>query len=236
MKWFHVGLAAASLLLTLSTTAKAQQVPEYSVSRLQNKATLTMRSGDFRFEEVLSPTAFAFTIAYGGDRVQIAGDDRGALSVARGDRTHTLNMTVVDAGQLRELRVSLGRSPALRELERVAQAERAAESKYATFLLNAHALLSTVQGEMRATGDFIARAMGQRAGGFKTVAERGSVRADDCWDGYVRSVLRYTYELEVCIGEARSRFNPILTAWCGYEYNLKATLAGYRLLDCAGFP
>ena len=236
MKWLDVGLAAAGVLLTVSTMATAQGMPEYSVARLHHKVILTVQHGEFRFEEVLSPRAFGFTIEFGRDRVQIAGDDRGALAVMRGSRKHAVDMAVASEAQLRELRAGLADSPALRELERVADAARQTESRYAALLQNANALVRTVQGDMRANDDLIVQALAQREGGFKTVAARGSVGADDCWDGYVRSVLRYIYELEVCVGEARSRFNPILTAWCGYEYNLNATLAGYRLLDCSGVP
>lgn len=234
MKLFHVGLGAASLVLMLTTTTTAQGLPEYSVSRLSDtSAALTVRNGDFRFEEVLSPTTFAFTIEVARDRVQVAGDDKGELIVVRGNRRHVLNMTVASDIHLREVRALLTGSPALAELERVARAERNTASKYAVFLQNAHALVRTVQGDMRATGALIVAAMARRSTGYVTVAQRRT-RADECWDGYVQSVLRYTYELEACVNEWRSRFNPAITAWCGYEYNIKATLAGWLLLDCHG--
>jgi hypothetical protein len=234
MKWLHLGLATAGFVLTLSTSATAQPAPQYAVSRQGDKARLTMRSGEFRFEQVLSPTAFAFTIESGRDRVQIVGDHRGELRVLRGDVTRALNMAIASDEQLRELRAWLDDSIALRELGRVASEERQAKSRYAAFVENAHALVRTLQGDLRATGDLIVQRMARRSAGFQTVAQ--SRRADECWDGYSRSVLRYTYELEACVNEARSRFNPIITAWCGYEYNIKATLAGYWLLDCNGIP
>jgi hypothetical protein len=219
----------------LTTTTTAQVMPEYSVSRVPNRATLTVRTGSFRFEEVLSPTAFAFTIESGRDRVQMAGDQNGELVVIRGDRKHVLNMAVASDAHRRELRVLLDDSPALAELAHVADATRNADSKYATFLENANALVRTVQGDVSATRALVVQAMARPAGGFKTGAQRGT-RADDCWDGYTRAVIRYTYELEACIREARERFNPLMTAWCGYQYNIKATLAGYWLLDCEGIP
>ena len=114
MKLVHVGLGAASLVLMLTTTTTAQGLPEYSVSRLSDtSAGLTVRSGDFRFEEMLSPTTFAFTIEVARDRVQLAGDDKGELIVVRGNRRHVLNMAVASDIHLREVRVLLTGSPAL---------------------------------------------------------------------------------------------------------------------------
>lgn len=174
-------------MLMLTTTTTAEVMPEYSVSRLPNEATLTVQAGDFRFEEVLSPTAFALTIESARDRVQMAGDHHGELVVIRGDRKHVLNMAVASDAHRRELRALLADAPALDELARVANAAREADSKYATFLENANALVRTVQGDVRATRDLVVQAMAP-------------------------------------------------TAWCGYEYNIKATLAGYWLLDCNGIP
>jgi hypothetical protein len=231
MKSFHVGLGAASLMLMLATTATAQGVPEYSVSRRSdNRAALTVRSGDFRFEELLSPTKFAFTIEFAGDRVQVAGDDNGELMVVRGNRQHVLNMVAASDVHLREVRALLTGSPALKELERVANVSSNTASKYAALLQNAHALVRTVQGDLHATGRVVVQGMAQQSGGYRVVAQQ--LRPDECWDGYRRSVLRYTYELESCVNEWRTRFNPAITAWCGYEYNIKATLAGFWLLSC----
>jgi hypothetical protein len=100
-------------------------------------------------------------------------------------------------------------------------------------LQRANAMIHAISGDTRATGAMVVQAMARPAMAFRPVAQRS--RADECWDGYTRSVLRYTYEYEGCVREARDLWwEAWRLAWCAYEYDLKATLAGFWLLDCNG--
>lgn len=232
MKWSHVGLAAL-VLCVLSGTAAAQRAVEYSVSRDADKATLTVTSGDFRFEETLSPTTFAFTLARGGDIVRVAGDQRGLVKVRRGERVETVNMALASLEDLRRVRGVFGDSSTIRELQEVSDASRMSKSAYAPLLQRANAMIHAISGDTRATGAMVVQAMARPVMAFRPVAQRG--RADECWDGYTRAVLRYTYEYEGCVREARDLWWEVWRlAWCAYEYDLKATLAGFWLLDCNG--
>jgi hypothetical protein len=232
MKWSHVGLAAV-VLCVLSGTAAAQRGVEYSVSRDADKATLTVTSGDFRFEETLSPTTFAFTLTRGGDVVRVTGDQRGLVKVVRGERAERVNMARASLDDLRRVRAMLSDSATLHELQAVSGVSSATKSPFASLLQSASAMIHAIQGDTRATGAMVVQVMARPPIAFRPAAQRG--RADECWDGYTRAVLRYTYEYEGCVREARDLWWELWRlAWCAYEYDLKATLAGFWLLDCNG--
>jgi hypothetical protein len=236
MKWSLIGVVGAIVFLSLNDMAVAgQAVPSFSVSREAGKARLTVTAGDLRFEETLTPVTFDIKIVGDGDIVRLAGDKSGDVEISRGQRTYKVRMAAVTEAELRTVRAMLAGSEALRQLEVVTADARAQGSKYASLLQSANALLRIVQGDARATGELVVQAMAQQPIGVRAIAQRS--RADDCWDGYTRAVLRYTYEYEGCVREAQDRWWEVYRlAWCAYEYDLKATLAGFWLLDCSGFP
>jgi hypothetical protein len=234
MKWSQIGIAGALAVIGLSGTAYAgPDAPAISVARASGKATLVVKAGDLRFEETLTPSTFDLSVVLGNDMVRLSGNQTGDIEVTRARRTYKTSMTTASPAQLGVVRGILGDSPALRALQAVVDEARVAGGRYAGLLHSANALLRIVQGDPRATGDLVVLAMAQQPGGFRTIAQRQ--RADDCWDGYARAVLRYTYEYEACVREARDRWWEVYRlAWCAYEYDLKATLAGFWLLDCSG--
>jgi hypothetical protein len=69
------------------------------------------------------------------------------------------------------------------------------------------------------------------------VPARQRLSPSQCWDTYSRDVVKFTYDLQSCLASLSGNWwNPLHTAWCAYEYNLKSSLAGIWLLDCYGVP
>jgi hypothetical protein len=231
MKWSHFGLAAAFTAVLMGGTAAAQ-APVFKVSKARGQATLTAAAGDFRFVESLTPTTFDITVVRGADAVRVTGNANSEVQVRRGARARNVNLTLASNADSNAVRAMLADSPALNALEAFSESTVAKGSQYAPVLRAAVALLAMLRGETAATLS-LARSMAPASSGLVSVAAPS--RASDCWDGYARSVVRYTYELEGCLREARD--NPWQVwrpHWCGTEYDLKVLLAGYWLLTCSG--
>ncbi len=210
--------------------ARGLEDPRVTTTRGDGRVTVTMAYRKLVVRETLSSSTFDVTVADPSDAVRFAGDASGRLRVERNGRVVVLAMTTATLTDAAAVKALLAGSSALATFDEAMRTEWA-QTREATLFASAHATVGLLQGNTHRLRALVKRF--RQDGEFRLIAAAQSGPAG-CWDSYERDVIKYTYELEQCIQDAADSWNPFGVAWCAYEYNLKATLAFYWLLDCSG--
>ncbi len=238
-----VGMVAVAVvcLAPIVASAAGEATPRFRAVRGNGQITISVEAEGMAVKERISSQAFDLTISQKGDTVRFTGVVDGHVTVERGGRTNGFSMRDPLSRDFALVGQIVAASPALRQFGAVAASVRGRNDAGARVLTMAHEMVGLIQGNGQAVRETIGRATPPAGVGFTTVAQRtrddgGAYGPSSCWVPYQRDVVRYTYELEGCMREARDSRNPLATAWCAYEYDLKATLAFYWLLDCNGYP
>jgi hypothetical protein len=229
-----LGVVVAVMVVWGPVTAAAQsaEVPRVAVTRRADRVTITARTSALRVSETVTRAGFELTLSDGRDAAAIAGDAAGRVSVRRGGRTLQLSLRQGSAAEVEAVRRLLGGSSAVAAFGRLLQSPWGRTSKEALAFASAHAIATLLQGERAPLTAIVQRL---RVSQEPQIVRVRQMTASMCWRSYERDVLMYTYELENCIAQASNSLNPLSSAWCSYEYNLKATLAFVWLLDCSGY-
>lgn len=231
-----VGLAVAAALVCLPASGQAQGgTPRIKVARAGGHTTVTLTSGALQASQRLSTSSFALTLAAAGDEVRFAGDLEGRIVLQRaGDQVRIALASATGADMAAAARLLAG-STALASFDDVINSAWGRSDRNAALFAAAHAMLAAVQGRATAVQSVVrqmAASDGTASGGIRLVRQSSPMM---CWRSYERDVIAYTYQLEACMEWARESWNPVATAFCAYEYNLKTSLAFIWLLDCHGY-
>jgi hypothetical protein len=228
-----VGMAATLMVTFLPTMIAAQPItePTVTVARRDGQVTITAKAQPLVISQALTTSAFDLTVSDGRDTAQISGDVQGHVRIVRAGRRVAVSLATATPADAASTRAVLAGSSALKAFDRLMATAWARSSKDALIFASAHAIVGLLQGDvapLRAVVGRLQREVGPR------LVRAAQTTASWCWRAYERDVVNYTYELEECIRAASESFNPISSAWCGYSYNLKASLAFIWLLDCSG--
>lgn len=222
----------AAIASTATAYAQTDDRPQVQAVRQAGGAILTLTAGDLRVTQTLGANRLDLHIAGNGDAVRIAGDVEGQVVVVRGDERHAFSMKRATEADQRIVRALLTGSAALEAFQRTMQSRWARASKEAGLFTSAHALVDVLRGNSHVVSH-MAAAQAAPAASVMPVGQK--MTPDMCWNIYAHDVLKFTYDLEACMAEASNSLNPLRTAWCSYEYNIKASLSVIWLLDCYGW-
>lgn len=228
-----MGLAVVGALL-LTPWAAAAAEPEFTSSRDGKRATMTLKTGGLTVIQTLSPAVLHFEVARAGDRVRVTGDLDGRVTVERAGTRRVVSMRGDQDGR-RAIHALVSDSSALAEFEALMQSPWARSSRDAVFFVSTREWLRVVQGESFDIAQMLATAApAATPAGIRLIGQRSPAQ---CWDTYAQDVVKFTYDLQACLSQAAANWwNPLHTAWCAYEYNLKSSLSAFWLLDCYRVP
>lgn len=231
MNGMVIGVGVVAWLAASPTwaTAEPDSTPQIKVSHASGKKTVTLTVDRLRVSQRVSRSTFALTIAEGADVIHFSGDTAGLVVVQRAGQTVRFGLRTATPADVTAASSLLAASPALARFERFVESPWAKSTRGAAVFVSAHAMLSAVQG--RASG--VQRIVRSMSSGTATGIRRVD-SPEGCWNTYQADVIGYTYQLEACLADASNSWNPLATAWCAYEYDLKAMLAFMWLLDCSG--
>jgi hypothetical protein len=233
-----VGVAAMAMVAAMTVAPDVSQAqtsadrPRLEITRGDGRVTISARARDLTVTQTLRPVGFDLRIVLGRDLVRVNGDTAGRVRVERTGRSLALSMAGATVEQAAEVRSLLAGSTALAAFDALVASEWARTTREAVVFHSAHAIVALLRGDQRPLQAFVRRV---KAGREVRLIAIGQMTAHECWRSYERDVLRYTYELEICLADASNSLNPLTSAWCAYEYNLKTTLAFIWLLDCSGY-
>ena len=225
-----VAMAAVSMLMT--TTAAASTQPEINVNRSGEARTVTLRAGDLEVTQTLGSRRLDLQLRSGDDEVTFTADLDGRVAIRRGDAQATFSVRSATEQDQARLNALIGNSPALVAFDELIESGWAQQAEVATVFRTAREVLRVLQTDHRTIEPIVwSRPLSTPT--VMRVAQRLSPA--QCWSTYNRDVVYFTYQLQSCLaGVGAQWWNPLATAWCGYEYNLKSSLAAVWLLDCYG--
>jgi hypothetical protein len=224
-----VRLVLSAALLALPALAAAQSEPRVSATKGQQQTTITLQSGRLHVMQTLGAELVDLRVTDGSDTVRFTGDLAGRVTLQRGGKRHTLSVRNATASDQAVLAALLAGSTALRAFDGVMETEWGRSAKPAAPFRSARALVAIFRGDYKPT--VVVAAMASPPVSMIPVRRDGP---DACWTAYTHTVVRYTYDLESCVAEARDSWNPFHLAWCAYEYDIKTSLAFAWMLDCYG--
>ena len=211
----------------------ASNDPDIRVVREAGGATITLRAGTLRVTQTLSRAALQIEIAQEDDVMRFAGDLEGRVSIERGGRRHSFLMRTGGREDQMAFNNLANASRALAAFDTLLQSPWGRTAPAARAFSSTRELIRVVQGEAGTVGQMSAPPPAMAS--LAPVKQRLS--PSQCWDTYARDVTKFTYDLQSCLGAVYANWwNPLHTAWCAYEYNLKSSLAAIWLLDCYGVP
>lgn len=222
-----IGVVMGVALIATPVATAAQSVPEVKATRQKTGATITLKAGRLQVVQRLGADAFDLRLTDKGDDVRLTGNLAGRVSVQRGARRHAFSMRTAGAADQAAIQALLADSTALRGFDAVMNTPWARTQRAVAFR-SANAMLALFRGDYRPTTALVA-SVATRKEGIVPVRRDGP---DACWSAYSHDVVRYTYDLEACVAEARDSWIPWALGWCAYEYDLKASLAFVWMLDC----
>jgi hypothetical protein len=178
--------------------------------------------------ETLTSNTLDLRLTEGSDTVQFTGDLAGRVTVQREGQQKSLAVrTATESDQTAVLNLLAG-STALRSFDALMDTAWGRSAKPAAPFRSARALLALFRGDYAPTAAVVASMTSPRVS-VMPVRRDGP---DACWSAYSHDVLKYTYDLEGCVAEARDSYFPLALGWCAYEYDLKTGLAFVWLLNC----
>lgn len=214
-----------------------EETPRVNTTRSASHAVMSVKSSAVTVTQTISPDAFDLRLQSAADEVRITGDRGGHVTVVRGGARHALDVRTATLDDQRTVQRMLSGSAALAGFETLMATPWPRPAAVAPVLDAAKAMIALFRGEAPRALPLVAAMRAPAptdvpASSLRRVAQKLS--PSQCWDIYAHDVLKFTYDLEACMAEASYSLNPLRSAWCGYEYNLKATLAAFWLLDCYG--
>jgi hypothetical protein len=227
------GVVVAWTMMLAPAAARAAE-PKIATVRDSDRATITLRMGALTVTETLTRTAVSLRLVHEDDSVRFAGDLDGQVVVERGGTSRHLSLRRAEADDYAAINALLAGSSALRAFDTLLQSAWARSSESAALFKSTREVIRVLQGEPLAkVGAAAITPVAAPAASLVPVRQRPS--PSQCWDTYARDVIHFTYELQSCLNSASYQWwNPLATAWCAYEYNLKSSLASIWLLDCFG--
>jgi hypothetical protein len=234
-----IGIAAVWMFAGATTVAAASQPeegvrPEIKVGRDGERRTVTLRAGALHVTQTLGPSRVDVWLALHDDQVRFAADLAGRVAVERRGEARGFSVrtaTLADQAALNQLLVG---SAALDAFDTLLESSWAQGSEAATVLKTTREVLRVLQNNEHAIAT-MAMAVTPTSGTPLLRPARQRLSPAQCWDTYSRDVIYFTYALQTCLSQVGAQWwNPLATAWCAYEYNLKSSLAGVWLLDCYG--
>lgn len=221
------------VVLTMPGWVRAQtfEDPRVSITRGDTAAVVTLETKDLVATQSLSPGGVALALEAGGDAVRLSGDAAGRVTVARDGARHTFSIREAVAADQTTVAAILGGSSALRRFDELMRSQWSRTARAARLFAPVHAMVTALGGDHRTVAQ-IAASLSTPAPALTLARQKYS--PDACWTIYSHDVLKFTYDLEACMAEARESLNPLRTMWCAYEYNIKASLAMIWMLDCYG--
>lgn len=228
-----VRMAAVMMVVTIPNVlwAEPEARPRVTVSRSGGAVTIAAHADRLLASHTLTPRTFTLTLAGAGDRVRIDGNLDGRITVQRAGSNVEVSLSTATMAEATALRDALDASPAVAAFDELMASPWAQEKTPAATLAPVHALVGLLRGNAKPVAAMASAAAASATPRVMTVAQRGP---RECWDTYSRDVVYYTYELQHCVNDSRYTWNPFHLGWCAYEYNLKATMAGFWYLNCSG--
>lgn len=226
-----IGMAAV-WMMTLSPALANPGEPLIKVVRDGNQRTVTLQSGALHVTQTLAPSWVEIRLALPDDVVRFSGALDGRVTVERGGERRTFHVRTASQDDRSSFNDMLDRSAALAALDALLQSDWAQSSQLATVFRTTREVIRVLQGEYESVTSMAVRRVTPNA---SLLPARQRLSPSQCWETYNRDVVYFTYELQSCLsGVSGQWWNPLATAWCAYEYNLKSSLAGVWLLDCYG--
>ena len=230
MRGVVTSIAAMLVLATMSVRANEVK-PGLKATRDRDGATVMVHAGGLTVTQTLSRTAVALRLVAQGDELVFIAELSGRVSVARSGERRSFSVKTSTADDQAALRRMLAGSPALNAFDVLLQSSWGQSAEAAAIFRSTREVIRVLQGEHQSIEAFAAA----RPLTSSIVRVRQRPSPSQCWDTYSRDVVHFTYELQGCLYSVASQWwNPLATAWCAYEYNLKSSLAAVWLLDCNG--
>ena len=229
-----IGIAAAWMVAAPALANTPD--PEIKTLRNGERATITLRAGDLTVTQTMTRTAVNLKLRHQHDILQFSGDLEGRVVFERGGNSRVFSVRSAVASDRIETNALLAGSPALAAFDTLLESTWAQTAESAVLFKSTREVIRVLQGEQVSVARLAAPpASATPAASVLRVRQRLS--PSQCWDTYARDVIHFTYELQSCLNSASyAWWNPLATAWCAYEYNLKSSLASVWLLDCYGVP
>lgn len=206
--------------------------PEIKSTRQRDGATVTLQAGPLQVTQMLTSTAVKLRLTLAEDVLDFSADLAGNVSVARGDVRRGFSVRTATADDLVVLRRVIANSAALDAFDALLQSAWADSAEPAVIFRSTREVLRVLQGDQRSSESRVAVRPAPQA---SIVRVRQRLSPSQCWETYNKDVVYFTYQLQGCLSSVSSQWwNPLATAWCAYEYNLKSSLAAVWLLDCYG--
>lgn len=219
-------------VMTMTPALAETGKPEIKTLRQRDGATVTLQAGPLTVRQTLTYTAVNLRLALPDDVLDFAADLAGNVSVARGDVRWAFSVRTATAEDQVALRRAVANSAALGAFDALLQSAWAQSAEQAVIFRSTREVLRVLQGDHWSTESLVS---GRPAASAPIVRVRQRLSPSQCWETYNKDVVYFTYQLQGCLSSVSSQWwNPLATAWCAYEYNLKSSLAAIWLLDCYG--
>ena len=228
-----IGMAAAWCVALSPAWANSSE-PRVSASREADRAVITLRAGDLTVTQTITRSAVDVRLVRPEDAIRFSGDLDGRVVVERGDRRRAFSMRSALPEDQVALNAIVGESAAFEAFDTLMRSEWARTAQMAGLFTPTREWIRALQGVDVSVAQMAAAASMPQA---SIVPARQRLSPSQCWDTYSYDVVKFTYDLQACLASVSANWwNPLHTAWCAYEYNLKSSLAGIWLLDCYGVP
>ena len=221
-------------LIGVTPATAGPQAPELTTRRENGGATVTLTAGALTVTQTLTRSSVALKLVHLGDVLHFSGDLDGRVVVMRGGRQRAFSLRSALREDQEVLNDILSGSPALAAFDALLDSPWARTAETAAVFRSTREVIRVVQGDESAVMQMASR---RPLATTAIIPARQRLSPSQCWNTYSRDVIHFTYELQSCLNSASyAWWNPLATAWCAYEYNLKSSLASVWLLDCYGVP
>jgi hypothetical protein len=197
-------------------------------------AIITLEYGDFRMTQTFSGKTVDMHLSGDGDQLRLTSDLDGNIALERNGNGHRFSMRAATPADRDAVVRLLSGATVIARLDDVLRTEWAQTTNAAAVVASARALIGILEGNVEPVARMAADVR-SRAQAPAVIRARSQQTPYGCWETYSQDVLQFTYDLEACLAEAADSWNPLRTAWCAYEYNLKASFAFVWLTDCFGW-
>jgi hypothetical protein len=225
---------AAAWFVALSPAWANSSEPLVSTMREADRAVITLRAGDLTVTQTITRTAVDVRFVQGRDAIRFSGDLDGRVVVERGDQRRAFALRTASPEDQIAINAIAAESAAFAAFDALMQSDWARTAEMAALFTPTREWIRALQGANATVAEMAAAASMPQA---SIVPARQRLSPSQCWDTYSRDVVKFTYDLQSCLASLSANWwNPLHTAWCAYEYNLKSSLASIWLLDCYGVP
>jgi hypothetical protein len=224
---------AVAWALAVAPTFASGTTPEVTATREGRGATLTLRHGGLTIVQRLAERTLDLSVTEGRDELRVSADLDGRVTMERAGKRRAFEVRSATLDDQAALNSLLSDSAAMTAFDRVLASEWARSEMAAPFRTTRE-VIRALQGDYNVVSRMASVVSTPRT---PIVFARQRLSPSQCWDTYSRDVTKYTYDLQSCLSNAYyAWWNPLHSAWCTYEYNLKSSLAAVWLLDCYGVP